>query len=1160
MTERVGQHLGNYRLTRLLGKGAFADVYLGEHIYLNSSAALKVLRTPLDAHATEAFLTEARHLSHLAHPHIIRVLDFGMENQISYLVMEYAPYGNVRELYPPGTAVPLATIVSYTSAIASALQYAHDQHLLHRDLKPENLLLGPKREVLLSDFGLALLTSGSRPLQVQERFGTLAYMAPEQIRGQPEPASDQYALGVMLYEWLCGHLPFQGSADKLAHDHLYTPPPPLRQEIPPAVEAVVFKALSKNPQSRFVDVLSFASALQEASQAASLPQTLPTHPSRAALATAASWLPHGSPIRFHNLPIPLMPLLGREQVQQAARDLLLRPDVRLLTLTGAPGVGKTRLALALGAEVLEAFTHGVCFISLASISDPALVGSTLAYTLGLQKIENHSLADRLKAFLRDKQLVLLLDNFEQVLESSSLLTELLSACPGLTLLVTSRAVLHLEGEYEFAVPPLAVPDLQHLPAYETLAQVAAVALFVQRAQAAQPGFELTRGNAAIIAEICVRLDGLPLALVLAAARVKVLTPQALLARLKRRLELLTGGRQDAAAHQQTLRTSITWSYNLLSAEEQALFRRLCVFVGGCTLEAAEAVGTAPGGSTTPVLDIVSSLVDNSLLMLRKEAEPEPRLYLLETIREYGLEALAACGELERGRDAHAAYYLSLAERAEAALRSAEQGRWGERLERDHENIRVALLWLLDHHQIEEASRLATALQQFWLLRGYLSEGRRFLEQALEAGSAEQISVSPIVRTRALYAAGYLAFWQNDPGQAIALFEESERLSRQLQDERGIAVALTYLATITHNRGNVGAAETMLEEALRLCKKGEENGDLAELLGMMGAKALWHGEYAQARELLEKSLALFKALGDIWRIAAILHLLGLVAYAQGEYANARVLTEESLTHLRTLGKPHFFVEATTILAYELAALGDEVTAHTLLEEALAFSKELESQDDSARVLCGLGHLALRQGERAEARACFEEAITKIKGRWFIPRLKWVLATCLEGLGEIALAQGQATRAVQLFAAAETIRRANGYYTAFNIEQSFYERAKAEARNRLGEDAFVAAWTAGLAMTLEQALVAEGQTPLLKEVPQVPPAVPQPAPTPVIPDGLTAREVEILRLVAMGLSNSQIAERLAVSPNTVNAHIRSIYSKIDVSSRSAATRFAMEHHLI
>lgn len=545
VTERVGQQLGNYHVSSLIGTGVFADVYLGVHVYLNTQVALKVLRSPVDQHARESFLSEARHLSRLLHPHIIRVLEFGMVDQVSYLVMDYAPGGNLRQLHPAGTMVPLATVVLYVRAIASALQYAHDHHVLHRDLKPENLLLGTKDEVLLSDFGLALLTSSSDSVQVQERFGPLAYMAPEQIAGHVRPASDQYALAVLVYEWLSGHPPFEGTVAQLSSQHMFAPPASLRQRqpaLPPAVEQVVFKALSKDPQHRFVDVLSFASALEEASRTAVSSSSLSALPAATASAAgeAEPSLSHAQ-TSVQNLPLPLTPLVGREQDVQVACARLGRPEVRLLTLTGPPGVGKTRLALALGETMQQDFSQGVCFVSLAPISDPELVVPTIASTLGLPESDTLPLIERLKAFLRDKQLLLLLDNFEHVLPAALLLVEILEACPQLKLVVTSRSSLRVRGEYEFAVPPLAVPDLQDLSASDSLSQVAAVALFVQRAEAVKPGFQLTERNAAAIASICLRLGGMPLAIELAAARSKLLSPQALLARLERGLEVLGGG-------------------------------------------------------------------------------------------------------------------------------------------------------------------------------------------------------------------------------------------------------------------------------------------------------------------------------------------------------------------------------------------------------------------------------------------------------------------------------------------------------------------------------------------------------------------------------------------------------------------------------------------
>ena len=832
MMERVEQRMGNYRLLQLLGKGAFADVYLGEHLYLNSPVTIKVLRARLDSPTLKDFLTEARHISHLVHPHIIHVFDFGLEAEAPFLVMDYAPYGNLRQLYPPGTVVPLPTIVSSVMALASALQCAHDQHLVHRDLKPENVLLGSKHEVLLSDFGLALLTSDGASLQVKERFGTLSYMAPELILGQPVPASDQYALAVMVYEWLCGHLPFEGLTAYISNQHLYAVPPSLCEkhaEIPRAVEQVVFKALSKEPAQRFVDVLSFAMALEEASSAFSPPYVLPAL--RVATPSEASSSLQDLQGRYQSIPLPLTPLIGRERELQAVRDLLLRPEVRMVTLTGTGGIGKTHLALTLGNEVQETFAEGACFVSLSTIYDSELVIPAITQALGLQEREDRSPLELLKSFLRDKQLLVVLDNFEQVLPSAPLLSELLSSCPQLKILVTSRALLHVWGEYVFIVPPLEVPDMQYLPERKALSQIASVALFVQRAKAMLPEFQLTDGNARDVAGICSRLEGVPLALELTATSSNVLSPQALLSHLEHPLEVLTGGRRDAPPRHKTLRNALSWNDDMLSADEQTLFRRLAVFVGGFSLQAAEAIATAHGGMRISVLDGVTALIDKSMLQKPAHGRDEPRLYLLELLREYGLERLAACGELEQTRDAHAAYYLALAEEAKSARPHADQGAWQERLEREVENLRAALEWLLEHNKVEAALRLAAALRQFWALPGYLDEGRGFLEQALEA--SKEIDVSPTVRAKALYAAGWLACWQHDPRQATPLLEESLQLFRSLGDKRGTAAALTCLSTIIHDRGEVGTAAAMLKEGVRLYREIGESGDLTEIVVMKG---------------------------------------------------------------------------------------------------------------------------------------------------------------------------------------------------------------------------------------------------------------------------------------------------------------------------------------
>jgi predicted ATPase len=459
-----------------------------------------------------------------------------------------------------------------------------------------------------------------------------------------------------------------------------------------------------------------------------------------------------------NLPTPLTPLVGREQEIAAVCALLLRPEVRLVTLTGTGGVGKTRLAVHVAAEVLADFPDGVFFVSLASLSDPALVLSTIAQILDVKESGARPLSELLTACLRDKHLLLCLDNFEHLLEASPQLTNLLRVCPHLAILVTSRAVLHLQGEHLFPVPPLAVPDLTGLPlTAETLPDSAAVALFLQRARAIQPTIQLTSTNARPTAELCIRLDGLPLAIELAAARIPLFPPQALLARLNQRLHLLTSGTRDVPARQQTLRNTIAWSYDLLSQDEKTLFRRLAVFVGGCTFEAAEAVCTAHGDLEIDVLEAVAALVDKSLLRQEEQADGQPRLLMLETIREYALECLKASGEAEAVQRQQAIFFLRLSQEAEPKIRSAEQSTWRTRLEAEQDNLRATLRWTLSSQEVEMGLQLAGALLAFWRVSNQDREGRNWCEQVLALPGARARTVA---RAKVLLAAGIMTMTQS----------------------------------------------------------------------------------------------------------------------------------------------------------------------------------------------------------------------------------------------------------------------------------------------------------------------------------------------------------------------------------------------------------------
>src|SRR6266487_3758364 len=931
---REGQQLGNYRLLRLLGRGQFAEVYLGEHVHLQTQAAIKVLQTQLRDPDVEGFRAEARTLAHCHHPHIVGVLDFGVQEATPFLVMDYAPGGSLRKRHPKGTVLPLDTVVSYVKQVAQALQHAHHEKLIHRDIKPENLLLGRHHEVLLSDFGLAIITQSSSYQHLQETAGSIAYMAPEQLQGHPSPASDQYALGVIVYEWLCGERPFSGSFTEIAAQHLLVPPPPLHEKvptIPSVVEHVVLKALAKAPQHRFAQVQDFALALEEASKAEPSARTIQMLSSQDhAVEARQGVLPH--------LPILLTPLIGREQEVAAVCAQLARPDVRLLTLLGTGGIGKTRLSLEVARAMQTHFADGVYLVPLAPIRDPSLVLPAIAQELGIRESGAQPLFAQVREAVGTRSLLLVLDNVEQVVAVAPELEELLAGCPQLKLLVTSRAFLHLGAEHIFLVPPLALPNPTGLPGEEHQADSAAMALFVQRAQALLPRFQLTPANAQDVAEICVRLDGLPLAIELAAARIRLLPPQALLARLSRRLQVLTGGARTLPERQQTLRNTLKWSYDLLDIQEQQLFRWLSVFVGGWSLEAAEAVahaGQPPDPVSVSVLDGVASLLDKSLLLQVEWESEEPRLLMLETVREYGLECLASSGEMELTRQAHATYYLQLSEQAEPELRGAQQAMWFNRLEAEHDNFRAALSWAVENGEGEIGLRLVGALWRFWMVRGYFTVGRGWLERVLERSS----DAAPALQAKAFTGAGSIAWAQGNYQQAQRWHQQALALYRAVGDKPGIAFALNNLGNQAQYQGDYERARALLQESLALYRELGDQWGIAIVLGSLGVGEAWQGDYERARALFEENLALCRELQAKVDIALVLHNLGDVARYQGDHRRAMAYLEECLSVCEELGDKRLTANTLNILGLLARWQGDLVRSAARHTESLALSREL-----------------------------------------------------------------------------------------------------------------------------------------------------------------------------------------------------------------------------
>ncbi len=799
----------------------------------------------------------------------------------------------------------------------------------------------------------------------------------------------------------------------------------------------------------------------------------------------------------NNLPIQLTTFIGRErEIEDVKRSLA---KTRLLTLMGSGGAGKTRLAVQVAADLIEQFEKGVWLVELAPLEDPALVVQAVATTFQVREAAGRSLLDLLVDYLQPKSLLLVLDNCEHLVAAcAKLASALLRACPNLKILATSREALGIAGEVPYHVPPLSRPDPRRVQSLEQLRQFEAVQLFVERGVHSQPRFALTDANAKPVAHICHRLDGIPLAIELAAARVKVLTVDQIATRLDDRFRLLTGGSRTGLPHHQTLRAAMDWSHDLLSVEERTLLRRLGVFAGGFNLEAAEAICTDDGVEVVAILDLLTNLVDKSLVVA-EGLNGDIRYRLLETVRQYGLERLQESGEVAAVRGRHLDWYLGLAERAEPELQGPDQVGWLSQLEMEHDNLRAALEWAkAEERGADVGLRLAGALHRFWAMRGYLSEGREWLE-----GAVSRSEDASTARAKAIYGAGALAFDQGDYARAEALCEQSVTLYRERGDMLGVALSLNVLAFLSRDRGDHKRAIALLEQSLILCRELDHKWILARTLYILALTVRRQGDYKRAEALLEESLALWRKTGDKWGLARSLGSLGVVARFQGDYVRARALHEESLALSRELGDKLQIAESLLTLGTVAQNQGDYARAIALDEECLILSREsgdklragvallnlanvhhYQGADERAKelieearaslvavgakqqiavCLLTLGHIAFAQGEGERSIAHYRESLTQHQEMGE----KRGIAECLECLASVGGTAKQAERAARLFGAAEALREATRALLPPS-DRPAYERSLAGVRAQLPEEVFTIAYAQGRKLPLEEAI--------------------------------------------------------------------------------------------
>lgn len=904
-----------YRITREIGSGGMATVYLAEDVKHSRLVAIKVMRPALVAAiGHDRFLREIEIAARLNHPHVVPLFDSGAAGEHLFYVMPFIEGESLRARLVRERQLPLDVALRHAREIASALSHAHQHGLVHRDVKPENILMA-EGIALVADFGIAHSSGVAADDKTQAMtvpggiLGTPLYMSPEQACGEPvTPASDVYSLACVVFEMLAGRPPFEStSAESLVRMHLTAEPrsvETLRPTVPSALARVISRALAKRPDERYPTAVQFAEALAAAAAGGSTP------------APAADERP------ANNLPDQRTHFIGRER--ELAECARLLGDTRVLTLTGIGGCGKTRLALKLAEHLLPSFPDGAWFVDLAPITDESRVVEAVAGALRIREVADRDLLQAICEEVGSRRTLIILDNCEHVLaEACRVADSLLTAGTDVRLLITSREGLGLDGERLLPLRSLSIPAAQSFQDIAVLREFESVRLFMDRAQRVVSNFALTAANAAGVGEICRRLDGIPLAIELAAARVKVLSIEQIRERLDDRFRLLTGGTRTALARHQTLQATIEWSHDGLTPPEQQLFRRLAVFAGGWTFDMLWRIA-GDSGDEFALLDELSRLVDKSLVLVDREEERELRYSLLETVRQFARDRLRQAGEIEDARRRHASEFLALVERGYAA-RLTEEDRWSAAFEADHDNLRAALDFLRETDP-EGHLRMAGALAWFWQARSYLVEGREQLTAALAATTDDPLRPA---RARARSGIAALLAWQGDTAAAAAAWREALQIWRELDDEQELAAALEGAGWADFVAGEDERAYATFEEHMRLQRASHDPHRINRAVCAVGQLAVALDRVDQARACASEILAYCKVHPHTRSEHLAVHYLADCALIERKFPESLALYRESLRLALILGDHVEIGSEVQGTAMSLAGLGDAETALRLV---------------------------------------------------------------------------------------------------------------------------------------------------------------------------------------------------------------------------------------